>query len=87
VYSVPDLGVRCSDNYGHYKQFEKLTPAFLGRIINKNKVLVYGDGSNGLEWINLSDSIIGILKVLKSGRVGQFYNISSGDFHSNLEVR
>lgn len=86
TYDIAALGVRCSNNYGHYQHFEKLIPAFIGRIINKSKVPVYGDGSNVREWIHVSDSVIGILKVLELGQVGQFYNISSGDFHSNLEV-
>ncbi len=86
TYAIPALGVRCSNNYGHYQHFEKLIPAFIGRIINGSKVPVYGDGSNVREWIHVSDSVMGILKVLELGQVGQFYNISSGDFHSNLEV-
>lgn len=86
TYSIHALGVRCSNNYGHYQHYEKLIPAFISRIINGGKVPVYGDGSNVREWIHVSDSVAGILKVLESGQVGEFYNISSGDFRSNLEV-
>lgn len=86
TYSIHAVGVRCSNNYGHYQHFEKLIPAFISRVINGDKVLVYGDGSNVREWIHVSDSVSGILKVLELGQEGQFYNISSGDFRSNLEV-
>ena len=86
TYSINALGVRCSNNYGHYQHYEKLIPAFISRIINGDKVPVYGDGSNVREWIHVSDSVSGILKVLESGQAGEVYNISSGDFRSNLEV-
>jgi dTDP-glucose 4,6-dehydratase len=86
TYSIQALGVRCSNNYGHYQHYEKLIPAFIGRIKNGKKVPVYGDGSNVREWIHVSDSVLGILRVLEAGKVGEFYNISSGEFRNNLEV-
>ena len=86
TYSINALGVRCSNNYGHYQHHEKLIPSFISRIMNGNKVPVYGDGTNVREWIHVSDSVLGIIKVLELGKLGEFYNISSGDFRSNLEV-
>jgi dTDP-glucose 4,6-dehydratase len=86
TYSIEALGVRCSNNYGQFQHHEKLIPAFISRIKRGNKVPVYGDGSNVREWIHVSDSVAGITKVLENGKVGEYYNISSGDFHNNLEV-
>jgi dTDP-glucose 4,6-dehydratase len=86
TYSIEALGVRCSNNYGQYQHFEKLIPSFISKIRNGEKVPVYGDGTNVREWIHVSDSVSGILKVLEFGRQNEFYNISSGEFHDNLEV-
>lgn len=86
TYSVEALGVRCSNNYGHYQNREKLIPAFIGKLIAGEKVPVYGNGKNVREWIHVSDSVAGIRKVLENGKVGEFYNISSQDFRTNLEV-
>ena len=86
TYSIEALGVRCSNNYGQFQHHEKLIPAFISRIKRGNKVPVYGDGSNVREWIHVSDSVAGITKVLENGKVGEYYNISSGHFHNNLEV-
>ncbi len=86
TFSIEALGVRCSNNYGQYQHVEKLIPAFISKIKNGEKVPVYGDGTNVREWIHVSDSVSGILKVLEFGRQEEFYNISSGDFHENLEV-
>ena len=86
TYSVEALGVRCSNNYGYYQNREKLIPAFIERMIRGQKLPVYGTGKNVREWIHVSDSVSGIRKVLEKGRVGEFYNISSQDFRTNLEV-
>ncbi len=86
TYSVEALGVRCSNNYGYYQNREKLIPAFIERMIRGQKLPVYGTGKNVREWIHVSDSVSGIRKVLEKGSVGKFYNISSQDFRTNLEV-
>lgn len=86
TYSIHALGVRCSNNYGHFQHHEKLIPAFISRIQNGQKVPVYGDGSNVREWIHVSDSVSGIIRVLESGHENEFYNISSGEFYNNLDV-
>lgn len=86
TYSVEALGVRCSNNYGYYQNREKLIPAFIEKLMTGKKVPVYGSGKNIREWIHVSDSVAGIKKVLDKGKVGEFYNISSQDFRTNLEV-
>lgn len=86
TYSVEALGVRCSNNYGYYQNREKLIPAFIERMIHGQKLPVYGTGKNVREWIHVSDSVAGIIKVLNGGKVGEFYNISSHDFRENIEV-
>ncbi len=86
TYSIQALGVRCSNNYGHFQHFEKLIPAFISKISKGEKVPVYGDGLNVREWIHVADSVSGIIKVLEYGTAGEFYNISSGDFRNNLYV-
>ena len=86
TYSVEALGVRCSNNYGAYQNCEKLIPAFVKRMIVGQKLPVYGTGENIREWIHVSDSVSGIVEVLNRGKVGEFYNISSQDFRTNIEV-
>jgi len=86
TYSIEALGVRCSNNYGHYQNYEKLIPAFIRKMVAGEKLPVYGTGRNVREWIHVSDSVSGIIKVLQNGKAGEFYNISSKDFRTNLEV-
>jgi dTDP-glucose 4,6-dehydratase len=86
TYSVEALGVRCSNNYGFYQNREKLIPYFIGKMVAGEKLPVYGSGRNIREWIHVSDSVSGIVKVMNLGKVGEFYNISSNDFRENIEV-
>ena len=86
TYGVDALGVRCSNNYGPFQYAEKLIPHFISKASQGLKVPVYGNGTNVREWIHVTDSVKGIIKVLQNGRVGEFYNISSGVFRNNLEV-
>jgi len=86
TYSIEALGVRCSNNYGYYQNREKLIPAFIEKMVRGEKLPVYGTGKNVREWIHVSDSVAGIIKVLMAGKVGEFYNISSSDFQENIEV-
>ena len=86
TYSVNALGVRCSNNYGHFQNAEKLIPTLIRRMMNGEKLPIYGTGKNIREWIHVSDSVQGILDVLTFGKIGEFYNISSSEFLENLDV-
>jgi dTDP-glucose 4,6-dehydratase len=86
TYSVNGLGVRCSNNYGHFQNAEKLIPTLIRKTIRGEKLPIYGSGKNVREWIHVSDSVQGILNVLNHGEIGEFYNISSSEFLENLDV-
>jgi dTDP-glucose 4,6-dehydratase len=86
TFGVRASGVRCSNNYGPRQNSEKLIPAFIRKLTRGEKVPVYGTGKNIREWIHVSDSVSGIIQVMLEGRVGEYYNISSSEFYSNLEV-
>jgi dTDP-glucose 4,6-dehydratase len=78
--------VRCSNNYGPRQYPEKLIPYFISRLMLNLPVPVYGNGRNIREWMHVSDCAEAILTVLREGRIGETYNISSGIFRENIEV-
>lgn len=78
--------VRCSNNYGPRQYPEKLIPLFISKILDGKKVPIYGSGENIREWLHVSDCATAILLVLESNKKNQIYNISSGEFYTNLEV-
>lgn len=78
--------VRCSNNYGPRQYPEKLIPFFVSRLIDGQNVTIYGSGENIREWLHVSDCASAIISVLESKKTNEVYNISSGQFYSNLEI-
>jgi len=86
TYSVNALGVRCSNNYGHFQNSEKLIPTLIRRMKKGEKLPIYGSGKNVREWIHVSDHARGIQTVLEQGKRGEIYNIGSGSHLSNNDL-
>ncbi|PIZ72340.1 dTDP-glucose 4,6-dehydratase [Candidatus Peregrinibacteria bacterium CG_4_10_14_0_2_um_filter_43_11] len=86
TYDVPVLISRCSNNYGSNQYPEKLIPFFVKKLLNDEKVPVYGDGSNIRDWLHVIDHCCAIDLILHKGRVGEVYNIGTNEEHTNLEV-
>lgn len=77
---------RCSNNYGPYQYPEKLIPVAIIKAIKDEKIPLYGTGENIRDWIHVYDHVIGIDKIIREGKVGEIYNISSGVEISNLNI-
>ena len=58
----------------------------MSRLIDGKNVPIYGSGENIREWLHVSDCASAINSVLESKKTNEIYNISSGQFYSNLEV-
>lgn len=78
--------VRCSNNYGPRQYPEKLIPSFISKLIDGKNVPIYGSGQNIREWLHVSDCASAIILVFEGKKTNQVYNISSGQFYTNLEV-
>lgn len=46
TYGMPVSISRCSNNYEPYQHNEKLIPLMISKILNNEKLPVYGDGKN-----------------------------------------
>lgn len=77
---------RCSNNFGPRQDPEKLIPNFLLKLINDEKVPVYGDGQNIRDWLYVADHCQGIYLTLVKGKAGEIYNIGGGTELTNLEI-
>src|SRR5690606_9300991 len=55
TYGLPVNITRCSNNYGPYHFPEKLIPLTISRVLNDQKVPVYGDGKNVRDWLHVLD--------------------------------
>ncbi|MTH54516.1 dTDP-glucose 4,6-dehydratase [Bacillus mangrovi] len=86
TYGLPINITRCSNNYGPYHFPEKLIPLTISRILNDQKVPVYGDGKNIRDWLHVIDHCAAIDLVMHQGVNGEVYNVGGHNEKPNLEV-
>ncbi|GBG08147.1 dTDP-glucose 4,6-dehydratase [Paenibacillus agaridevorans] len=86
TYGLPVNITRCSNNYGPYHFPEKLIPLTISRVLNDQKVPVYGDGRNIRDWLHVWDHCSAIDLVMHEGINGEVYNIGGHNERTNLEV-
>lgn len=86
TYGVPVITVRPSNTYGHFQYPEKLIPVAISKAIDDKPVPVYAKGENVREWLYVEDCVRGTYAVLEKGRIGEIYNIGSGQERRNIDV-
>lgn len=83
TYKVPSIITNCSNNYGPRQHPEKLIPKLIINIINNQDLPIYGKGENEREWIHVLDHCNALIKVFEKGKLGETYNIGSGEVLNN----
>jgi len=86
THGLPVIITRSSNNYGPFQFPEKLIPLFITNLLDGLTVPLYGDGSNVRDWIHVDDNCNAIESILRSGNIGQIYNVGAGNEVSNLEL-
>lgn len=86
TYGLPALTTNCSNNYGPYHFPEKLIPLCILNALAGRVLPIYGDGQQIRDWLYVKDHCSAIRIVLKSGRLGETYNVGSCNERTNLEV-
>ena len=86
TYGCDTIITRCTNNYGPRQFPEKLIPKVILLAEQKKKIPVYGSGKNLRDWIFVDDHCKAIHSVLKNGKSGQSYNISSNNEIDNVTI-
>ena len=86
TYKLPAIITNCSNNYGPRQHPEKLIPKLIYNILNNKSLPIYGKGINSREWIYVDDHSEALIRVLRKGKIGNFYNIGSNLNLNNLEI-
>jgi dTDP-glucose 4,6-dehydratase len=86
TYGLDAVVTRCTNNFGPYQFPEKLIPKTIIRANMGLKVSIYGSGKNVRDWIYVLDHCEALDIVLRKGKPGETYNISSGNEFKNIEV-
>jgi len=86
TYKFPAIIVRPSNNYGPWQYPEKFVPVIIYKALNNQRIPVYDRGLNIREWLHISDCASAIMRVLEKGKLGEIYNIGSGNERQNIKV-
>lgn len=86
TYGLPVSISRCSNNYGPYQFPEKLIPLMIANATADKELPVYGQGLNVRDWLYVEDHCRAIDLVMRSGRVGEVYNIGGHNEKANIDV-
>ncbi len=86
TYGLPVLTTNCSNNYGPYHFPEKLIPLVILNALAGKSLPVYGDGQQIRDWLYVKDHCSAIRRVLRSGKLGETYNIGGWNEKPNIDV-
>lgn len=86
TYKLPVIVTNCSNNFGPNQHAEKLIPGTIRRIMNDDKVVIYGTGHQVRDWLHVEDHCRGIIAALNVGKPGERYLFGGNKEMSNLET-
>lgn len=86
TYGLPTVITNCSNNYGPYHFPEKLVPHVILNALAGKPLPIYGDGSQIRDWLFVEDHARALCLVVKSGKVGETFNIGGHNEKRNLQV-
>lgn len=77
---------RCTNNFGPRQFPEKLIPKTIIRASMDKKIPIYGNGKNIRDWIFVEDHCNALIQILKEGKSGESYNISTSNEIDNITI-
>jgi dTDP-glucose 4,6-dehydratase len=86
TYGLPCTISNCSNNYGPFQHDEKLIPTVIRSCIFEKQIPVYGNGSNIRDWLYVEDHCNAIDTILRTGKIGETYNVGGKCERDNLTL-
>ncbi len=86
TFKLPINITRCSNNYGPFQFPEKLIPLIMNNTLKHKELPVYGDGLQIRDWLYVDDHCKAIDMVIRSGRVGEVYNVGGHNERTNIFI-
>lgn len=86
TYNFPAIVTNCSNNYGPYQYPEKLIPLVINNCLIGKKIPIYGDGKQIRDWLHVDDHCTALERVLKTGEIGETYNIGGQNESTNIDL-
>jgi dTDP-glucose 4,6-dehydratase len=86
TYGLPTTITNCANNYGPWQHPEKVIPLFVTNALDDEPLPLYRQSQNRREWLHVDDHCSAVEAVIIRGRVGETYNIGSGDERSIEQI-
>lgn len=86
TYGLPVTLSNCSNNYGPCQFPEKFLPLMIMNMLEGKGLPVYGDGRNVRDWLYVEDHASAIWLIMKSGKVGEKYNVGGENEWENIRL-
>lgn len=86
TYGIRATISNCSNNFGPNQHPEKLIPKTIMNAISGKRIPIYGDGLQIRDWIYVEDHCSAIDLILKKGKIGETYLVSSRNERRNIDV-
>jgi dTDP-glucose 4,6-dehydratase len=78
--------VNLCNNFGPYQYLEKFIPTCISKLVNNEKIPIYGKGINVREWIYVDDACEAISKLINSKTKQVRFNIGSNNRIDNFTI-
>lgn len=86
TYGTPVIVTHSCNFYGPNQYPEKFLPLFITNLLEDKQVPVYGKGDQFREWIFVEDHCRAIDLIAHEGKIGEVYNIGTGNRKANIDV-
>ena len=86
THNFPAIITNCSNNFGPCQNKEKFIPTIIIKILNGEKVPVYGDGKNIRDWLYVEDHINALISLQNSEIFQESFCIGGGNEIENLTL-
>ncbi len=86
TYNLPVVSAICSNNYGMNQGSDKLIPLTINNIFKNHPIHLFQQGACQRNWVHVRDTSAALALILRAGKVGSVYNISSNALLSNKQL-
>ena len=86
TYKFPGIISNCSNNFGPCQNIEKFMPLSIMKLLNNEKMGIYGSGENIRDWIYVEDHVETLDVIMENGKFGESYCIGGDNELSNIRL-
>lgn len=86
TFDLPSVITNCSNNYGPFQNDEKLIPKVIRKCMKKDKIPVYGNGSNIRDWLFVEDHCEALISLIDLEPFSGQFCIGGSNEISNLDL-